>query len=81
MPVMDTFHVVEVLRGKLKANVVDVRPLSFGGSSYPNALSEGMTLTLRLTLSDESQAQAEENERKNYPWLIVNAAEVRIETP
>ena len=82
MPKMDSFRIVRVIRGRLKAKTINVRPLSFGGPSYPKSLAEGSTLTLRLNLSDETMKQSEENEHKDYPWLIVNGDEVeQIATP
>jgi hypothetical protein len=73
---MDAFDVVEVVQGRLKANIVDVRPLTLKGPGYPKNLIDGNILTLRLTLSEESQKQAEENERQGTKLLIINGDEV-----
>jgi hypothetical protein len=73
---MDAFDVVDVVRGRLKMTVIDVRPFTTSGSGYPKNLTEGKILTLRLTLSDGSWMQAEENERKSITCLIINGDEV-----
>lgn len=76
MPVMDSFKVVEVVQGRLKANIIDVRPFAPTGSGYPRNLEEGHRLAIRLTLSDESWKQAQENEQEGHRWLIINGDEV-----
>ncbi len=73
---MDAFDVVEVVRGHLKSTVIDVRPFPPISSGYPKNLTEGNILALRLTLSEESWKQAEENERQGTKVLIINGDEV-----
>ncbi len=73
---MDAFDVVEVVQGRLKATTIDVRPLTLNGSGYPKNIIEGNDLILRLTLSEESLNQAQENERQGSKWLFVNGDEV-----
>jgi hypothetical protein len=82
MPVMDSFHVVDVVEGQLKATSINVRPRSFRGPGYPRNLQAGRALTLRLNLAAQTQAQAEENDREKRDWLVVNGDEVEeIRTP
>lgn len=76
MTAMDAFDVVEVVRGHLKLTVIDVRPFPPISSGYPKNLTEGNILALRLTLSEESWKQAEENERQGTKVLIINGDEV-----
>jgi hypothetical protein len=73
---MDCFHVVEVFRGHLTAKVIHIRSGSPRGPTYSEYLEEGQRLTLRLELSDRSLEQADENERKALPWVILDGDEV-----
>jgi hypothetical protein len=72
----DSFTVVPVIRGRLKAKSIDVRLFSSRGPSYPKGLAEGVALTLRLNFSDETLRQVEECEQKNSSEITVNGEEV-----
>ncbi len=78
MPVMDSFRVIAVLKGELKATVVDVRPMSNGGrtTGYPKGLSEGSVFTLRLAPSNDTREQMAENAAKGNSWLVIDAREI-----
>jgi hypothetical protein len=76
MPVMDTFAVVEVVQGRLKATGITVCPMSARRGGYPRTLAEGDIRTLRLTLSDESLKPAVEIEQKGYGVLVIDANEL-----
>ena len=76
MLAMDQFTVVELIRGQLKATVIDVRPQTPKSTGYPKGLRDGKLLALRLSLSDESCKQAEENERHGIRALIIDGEEV-----
>ena len=76
MPVMDYFKVVGVVRGRLKATIINVRAFTPKSSGYPQNMTEDQTLTVRLTLSDESWKQAEANEQQSIRFLFINGDEV-----
>ena len=77
MPAIDSFEVIEVIRGRLYATSIYVDPFSPKGSAYPENLTEGDILTLRLTLFDETWERAEENEREGgLKMLVVNRNEL-----
>lgn len=83
MIALDAFDVLKVVRGRLKATALYVRPFTSSAAGYPKDLTEGQILTLRLWLSDESRKQAEENERRGIRALFINGDEVEqeVDTP
>ncbi len=60
---MDQFKVIESVRGKSSLTLINVRPGKPRGPDYPGGLSEGQTLTVRLTLADETRRRMERRER------------------
>lgn len=60
---IDQFKVVEPPRGKSRLTLINVRPGTPKSPDYPGGLAEGQTLTVRLTLADETRRRMERRER------------------
>jgi hypothetical protein len=76
MPTVDGFEVVEVIKGKLTAKTVEVRPHTGGGSAYPGELKKGKVYTLKLTPSESTRQQLRENETKGYSYVWIDGDEL-----
>jgi hypothetical protein len=76
MPLVDAFEVVEIVKGDLQAKYIEVRALTSGGSGYPKELAEGMVYTLRLTPTDRTMQQLQENQKQGSSFLCVNGEEI-----
>jgi len=80
MPVLDMFQVVEVVKGRLATHHFGVR-ISPHATDYPRDLSEGEIYTLRLTLSENSRQQLQENENEGFGFIWVDGTEVHEHRP
>jgi hypothetical protein len=76
MPVMDSFRVLALIRGRLEADQIFVRPGSRPGPLYPSGLARGEILTIRLNLSDDTWKRAEGLKARDSRTLVVDGEEV-----
>lgn len=72
---VDAFHVVEVIKGNLKAKGVEVHPLTKGGVGYPSELKSGGIYRLRLTPSEHTKRQLQEIGSDGY--VVVSGNEIQ----
>jgi hypothetical protein len=72
----DTFDVVKVIAGELKATRVEVRGLSPHSSAYPSKLVEGAVFMLKLTASAKTRQEMHDNDANGLRLVYVNGEEI-----
>jgi hypothetical protein len=77
MLLVDSFTVVEVVKGNLTAENIEVRPLSDGGPEYPKELVEGLIYTLSLNPSEGTRHQLTENGKDGINFVWVDRGEIQ----
>jgi hypothetical protein len=76
MPAVDGFELVEVVRGRLKATRIEVRPLSGRAAAYPKDLVEGKVYRLRWTPSAQTRQQLRKAEKEGDRLVLANGDEL-----
>ncbi len=79
MPMIDSFAVVEVVKGNLMAKCIQVRAFTERGRSYPKELIEGHVYTLRLTPKGPTKQQLRANEQDDGSFVVVDGDEIEEE--
>jgi len=78
MPAIDSFDVVELIKGDLTAKYFLVRGVIGGSLAYPKKLVEGQVYTLALTPSERTNQQLRANEQHGEPLVYVNGDEIVV---